>query len=522
MTPLPALSLRALTKRYDGGLLALDNFDLEIPDGEFFGLLGPNGAGKTTLISAVCNLIRITSGRSRSSGSRIDDPEARRMMGLAEQDVNLDRFLDVEETLVYHGGYYGMSRPHAVRRAREMMDVFDLRAKAGVRAPSLSGGMRRRLLLARALMHEPRLVILDEPTAGVDFELRLELWRYIRRLHERGHDDPAHHPLPRGSRGALPGRRPDPRRPVAGPRQPGRAAGVLRRGLAGRRLRQGDGGSGMSASAATEERLATAPPGLLVRRRGLISLAGREVLRVLKLWTQTVAAPVVASFLFILVFGLSLSGRIRHVDGFDYRAFIVPGLITMAMVQAAYTNNASSVFQSRFDRYLNDVLASPMRNWEINLGLSLGGVVRALLIGVALLMLALPITHVPIHDPLVLVVAVVLGLTLFSSLGVVVGIYAKTWDHAGFVQNILIVPLSFLGGVFYSVSTLPAPWKRGVSRQSDLLPGASGALRISGHERRAHRDRPRDHRGAGGSDRRLERLAVSQRAQAQALRRRSR
>ena len=186
MTPLPALSLRGLTKRYDGGLLALDGFDLEIPDGEFFGLLGPNGAGKTTLISAVCNLIRVTAGEIRIFGESHRDPQARRLMGLAEQDVNLDRFLDVEETLVYHGGYYGMSRAHAVRRAREMMDVFDLRAKAGVRAPMLSGGMRRRLLLARALMHEPRLVILDEPTAGVDFELRIELWRYIRRLHAEG------------------------------------------------------------------------------------------------------------------------------------------------------------------------------------------------------------------------------------------------------------------------------------------------------------------------------------------------
>jgi ABC-2 type transport system ATP-binding protein len=182
----PALSLRALTKRYDDGLLALDGFELEIADGEFFGLLGPNGAGKTTLISAVCNLIRVTSGEVRIFGQPHSDPQARRMIGLAEQDVNLDRFLDVEETLVYHGGYYGMSRAHARRRAREMMDVFDLRAKAGVRAPSLSGGMRRRLLLARALMHEPRLVILDEPTAGVDFELRIELWRYIRRLHEEG------------------------------------------------------------------------------------------------------------------------------------------------------------------------------------------------------------------------------------------------------------------------------------------------------------------------------------------------
>jgi ABC-2 type transport system ATP-binding protein len=186
MSPDTALSIRGLTKRYDSGLLALDSLDLELPAGEFFGLLGPNGAGKTTLISAVCNLIRVTSGDIRIFGRAHGDPEARRMMGLAEQDVNLDRFLDVEETLVYHGGYYGMSRREAQRRAREMMDIFDLRAKAGVRAPMLSGGMRRRLLLARALMHEPRLVILDEPTAGVDFELRLELWRYIRRLHEQG------------------------------------------------------------------------------------------------------------------------------------------------------------------------------------------------------------------------------------------------------------------------------------------------------------------------------------------------
>jgi ABC-2 type transport system ATP-binding protein len=186
MDSAPALELQGLTKRYDDGLLALDSFDLLVPDGEFFGLLGPNGAGKTTLISAVCNLIRVTGGEIRVFGHDHRSMEARRRIGLAEQDVNLDRFLDVEETLLYHGGYYGMSRRHARARAQDMMDVFDLRAKAGVRAPKLSGGMRRRLLLARALMHEPRLVILDEPTAGVDFELRMELWRYIRRLHGEG------------------------------------------------------------------------------------------------------------------------------------------------------------------------------------------------------------------------------------------------------------------------------------------------------------------------------------------------
>jgi ABC-2 type transport system ATP-binding protein len=182
----PALEVHGLTKRYDDGFLALEELDLAVPAGAFFGLLGPNGAGKTTLISAVCNLIRVTAGEVRVFGEPHDSMSARRLIGLAEQDVNLDRFLDVEETLMYHGGYYGMTRAQARQRAGEMMDVFDLRAKAETRAPRLSGGMRRRLLLARALMHEPRLVILDEPTAGVDVELRLELWRYIRRLHGEG------------------------------------------------------------------------------------------------------------------------------------------------------------------------------------------------------------------------------------------------------------------------------------------------------------------------------------------------
>jgi ABC-2 type transport system permease protein len=193
-------------------------------------------------------------------------------------------------------------------------------------------------------------------------------------------------------------------------------------------------------------------------RTGLIALTHREVVRVLKLWSQTIAAPVVSSFLFILVFGLSLGTRIKQVDGVDYEVFIVPGLITMAMVQAAYANNSATVFQARFDRYLNDILASPMRPWEINLGLTLGGVVRALLIALGLLALAIPVTGVSIHEPIELIVAVALGLTLFASLGVVVGVYAESWDHAGFVNNIVILPLTFLGGVFYSVDLLPSPW----------------------------------------------------------------
>jgi ABC-2 type transport system permease protein len=198
---------------------------------------------------------------------------------------------------------------------------------------------------------------------------------------------------------------------------------------------------------------------LAERHRGLLWLTAREVARVFKLWLQTVVAPVLSSFLFILVFGLALGGRIRQVNGVEYDIFIVPGLITMAMVQAAYSNNSSSVFQARFDRYIHDVLAAPMRNWEVNVGLSLGGAVRALAIGASLLGLSLLATDVPVREPAVLALAVALALVLFSALGVVVGIYASSWDHHAFVNNLVILPLTFLGGVFYSVDRLPSPWQ---------------------------------------------------------------
>ena len=190
----------------------------------------------------------------------------------------------------------------------------------------------------------------------------------------------------------------------------------------------------------------------------MVWLCKRETLRVSKLWTQTVLAPVVSSILFILVFGLSLGGRIKQVGGVDYEVFIVPGLITMGMVQAAYSNNASTIFQARFDRYVNDVLSAPMRPWQMSFGFTVGGIVRALAIGVSLLVLAFVLVDVPVRHPFELALAMGLGLVLFASLGLVVGIYAETFDHTSFIQNIVILPLTFVGGVFYSIDILPSPW----------------------------------------------------------------
>jgi ABC-2 type transport system ATP-binding protein len=184
----PALQIADLVKRYPTGTEALKGVSLEIGAGVFFGLLGPNGAGKSTLIHCATGLAQPTAGEIRVFGHDAvrNYAEARLAVGLAPQDLNLDHFLTVDETLDFHGGYFGMPRRERRERAAELLDAFSLTAKRHDRTRTLSGGMKRRLILARALMHRPRLLILDEPTAGVDVELRLELWHYVQRINAEG------------------------------------------------------------------------------------------------------------------------------------------------------------------------------------------------------------------------------------------------------------------------------------------------------------------------------------------------
>jgi ABC-2 type transport system ATP-binding protein len=184
----PALKITELTKRYPTGTEALRGVSLEIGAGEFFGLLGPNGAGKSTLIHCTTGLASPSSGSIEVFGHDAIDhyEQARVAVGLAPQDLNLDWFLTLEETLDYHGGYFGMPKRDRRERTKELLEAFSLTAKKDDRTRTLSGGMKRRLILARALMHRPRLLILDEPTAGVDVELRLELWHYVQRINAEG------------------------------------------------------------------------------------------------------------------------------------------------------------------------------------------------------------------------------------------------------------------------------------------------------------------------------------------------
>jgi ABC-2 type transport system ATP-binding protein len=169
-------------------MTAVDDLSFDVSPGEFFGFLGPNGAGKTTTINAIVGLATFQSGSIEVFGQDVVRRfrEARSLVGLSPQDFNFDRYLTVEEVLLYQGGYYGMRRPEARIRAKELLDRFELSDKRRATPLELSGGMKRRLSLARALMHDPDLLILDEPTAGMDVELRLELWEFLRTINVGG------------------------------------------------------------------------------------------------------------------------------------------------------------------------------------------------------------------------------------------------------------------------------------------------------------------------------------------------
>jgi ABC-2 type transport system ATP-binding protein len=181
-----AIQVNSVSKRY-GSLVALDRVDLAVEPGEFFGLLGPNGAGKTTLISIIAGLVRASSGTVEIMGHDVvsDFRAARLSVGVVPQELTFDPFFTVRETLTFQSGYFGLAKNDAW--IDEVLENLGLATRANTNTRALSGGMKRRLLVAQALVHKPPVIVLDEPTAGVDVELRQTLWNFVRRLNREGH-----------------------------------------------------------------------------------------------------------------------------------------------------------------------------------------------------------------------------------------------------------------------------------------------------------------------------------------------
>lgn len=193
------------------------------------------------------------------------------------------------------------------------------------------------------------------------------------------------------------------------------------------------------------------------QRRGTIALASREVRRVVAIWTQTFLPQVVSAVIFLTIFGRALGGRIGPVEGVAYDAFILPGLLVVAVATQAFHNNASSLYQAKSEGYVDDLLTSPLRAWQLAAGYAAGGFVRSIVTAAAITVVTLPFVAELEDAPLVLV-SLVLCALVFASLGVIVGIWAETFDqHAG-AASLVVAPLALLGGVFYSARTLPEPW----------------------------------------------------------------
>lgn len=183
----PAIAIKNLTKHYKT-FLALDDVSFEVKEGEFFGFLGPNGAGKTTTIRVLTGLANFEHGSVNVFGRDVmkEYRQTRALIGLVPQEFNFDPFLNAEQILTFEGGYFGMEANASKTRAKELLDYFDLWDKRKEGYKKLSGGMKRRLMIARALMHKPKILILDEPTAGVDLELRYQLWNFLKKLNQEG------------------------------------------------------------------------------------------------------------------------------------------------------------------------------------------------------------------------------------------------------------------------------------------------------------------------------------------------
>ena len=183
-----ALSIKNLTKIYSNGFKALDGIDLTVNAGDFYSLLGPNGAGKTTAIAIVCSLVNKTMGNIRVFDHDIETKleEAKMSIGMVPQEVNFNTFDTPLNIVVNQAGYYGIERNIALKRAKEYLGELRLWEKRNDNARSLSGGMKRRLMIARALIHQPKLLILDEPTAGVDIEIRRSMWKFLRSINNNG------------------------------------------------------------------------------------------------------------------------------------------------------------------------------------------------------------------------------------------------------------------------------------------------------------------------------------------------
>jgi ABC-2 type transport system ATP-binding protein len=523
-----AVRLRGATKRY-GGFVALDHVDLDIHRGEVFALLGPNGAGKTTLISLVAGTALASEGSVEVLGRDVvrDYRFTRRAVGLVPQEINFDPFFTVEETLRFQAGYFGVDLTDA--RVVDILGNLGLLDKRHANTRALSGGMKRRLLIAKALVHKPPVLFLDEPTAGVDVELRRDLWGYVKRLAAEGTtvvltthyleeaeeladrigvikngrllvveekqellarfsqrtvrlalEQPVRElPLPVTQAGAALAEgggavvlTPRMGEPLSGALQALSASGLR---ISDVQTREPRLESVILELLRSPHPIAHATNGATAKERpvpplpppadppdptlGVRTLYRKEVKRFLRVPGQTILSPLITTALYFIVFGWSLGGRLREVEGVPYIRFLVPGLVMLGIINNAFLNTSSSMFILKLQGTIVDLLVTPLTYVEILAAFLAAGATRALIVGGLTWATAAFFVGPEVPHPLQAVLAGVLVSLAFSAAGLIVALWADKFEQVNFIPTFVITPLAFLGGVFYSAAMLPAGFR---------------------------------------------------------------
>ena len=442
------------------------------------------------------------------------------------QEINFNLFETRFTIVVNQAGFYGIPRPLAKQRAEKYLKQLQLWERRNSMARSLSGGMKRRLMIARALMHEPRLLILDEPTAGVDIEIRRSMWEFLRSINAQGttiilttHYLEEAENLCRNvaiieggniiERDSMANvlRKLQTEVFVFNLREPRGAAPQL---------------SGFTAVLSDDHTLEIemsktqslndifaqlSAQGIAVnsmrnkvnrleelfirlvdsqrqdrRRKGFVMLKSRaltdwigfktiiirEFSRIVRIWGQTLVPPAVTATLYFVIFGSLIGRRVGQIGGYDYMQFMAPGIIMMNVITTSYGNVVSSFFGAKFGKHIEELLVSPLPNWLIVAGYTMGGVLRGVLVGVVVTTISLFFTRLSIHHVLAIITAAFLTSFIFALGGFINALFAKNFDQISWFPTFVLQPLTYLGGVFYSVNMLPG-WAHVATSANPIL-----------------------------------------------------
>ena len=501
-----AISVSHLNKTYASGFQALKDINLDIRHGEIFALLGPNGAGKTTLINVICGIVKPSTGTVTVDGHDIltDYRASRAMIGLVPQELTTDAFETPPATMRFSRGLFGKPpNPAIIEKVLKELSLWD---KKDSRIMTLSGGMKRRVLIAKALAHEPQILFLDEPTAGVDVELRKDMWQLVRalrasgvtiiltthyieeaeemadrvgvinkgeiiliedkvelmrklgrkqltlELHERIDTIPAALDAYHLTLAA------DGKELIYTYDTKGERTGITALLDALHRRRDQIQGSAHDAKLAGGyfRRPVEAPAMNIYAVRAIYIY---EMSRTARTLFQSVVSPVISTSLYFIVFGAAIGSRITQIDGVSYGSFIVPGLIMLMLLTQSVTNASFGIYFPRFVGTIYELLSAPVAPFEIVLGYVGAAATKSLVLGT--IILATSWLFVPIHiaHPVWMISFLVLTAISFSLFGFILGLWADGFEKLQIVPLLILTPLTFLGGTFYSTSVLPPFWR---------------------------------------------------------------